>query len=185
MDFLAVAITGGIILLLLVLVLSYFIKTGNTMERLKVKIREAESGIDVALTKRFDTLTKLLDSVWGFTKHEQETILQTIQLRQNMSIPQRAQVEQQLAEAQKQINVLAEAYPALTSQAVFVQLQNAAMDTEEHLQAARRLYNANVSTLNQMVVSFPSSVVAATKNMQQLSMFEAEAHKRADVSLQM
>ena len=185
MEFMLWPVVGVVLFVLLIFILGYFIKTGNIMERLRVKIKEAESGIDVALAKRFDTLTKLLDSVRSFTKHEQDTILNTIKLRQNMSIPERAQAGEQLAEAQKQINVLAEAYPTLTSQALFVQLQNAAMDTEEHLQAARRLYNSNVSTLNQMVVSFPSSMVAGVKSIQQHPMFEAEAHKRSDVSLKM
>lgn len=185
MDMWVIAAVIGVLVVLLISVLGYFIKTGNHMERLRVKINEAGSGIDIALTKRFDTLTKLFDATRGFMKHEQDTILGAIRLRQNMTMPERVQAEQQMAEAQSQIRLLAEAYPALASQAVFVQLQNAAVDTEEHLQAARRLYNANVSILNQLIVSFPSSMVAGSKGIQQYPMFEAEYQKRADVSLQM
>lgn len=55
----------------------------------KDKIDEASSGIDVALTKRYDVLTKMIDTVKAYTKHEQETIFKTIELRNNMSISEK------------------------------------------------------------------------------------------------
>ena len=79
--------------------------------------------------------------------------------------------------------MVAEAYPELSSQKLFIELQHAISDTEEHLQASRRLYNSNVSRLNQLVVTFPRSMVAKMKNIGEMPMFEAEAKKRADVSM--
>ena len=37
------------------------------------------------------------------------------------------------------------------------------MDVEEHLQAARRIYNSNVSTYNQLIVTFPTNTIEETK----------------------
>ena len=58
------------------------------------------------------------------------------------------------------MNRAAENYPQLHANENFRQLQVAIMDTEEHLQGARRAYNSNVSELNRKVVSFPTSIVA-------------------------
>lgn len=59
------------------------------------------------------------------------------------------------------------------------------MDTEEHLQAARRGYNANVTALNTKIVSFPSSIIAKRLNIQEKEMFKAEEIKRQDVKIEL
>ncbi|MDF2485316.1 MAG: LemA family protein, partial [Herbinix sp.] len=62
-------------------------------------------------------------------------------------------------------------------------LQLSVMDVEEHLQAARRLYNGNVSNLNQKIVSFPSSIVANRLHIAQIEFLEAEEEKRQDIKM--
>ena len=57
------------------------------------------------------------------------------------------------------------------------------MDVEEHLQGARRAYNSNVSTLNQKIVTFPTSIVAGVSGITRQAFFEAENEKRADVKM--
>ena len=48
------------------------------MKRASIKVDETDSAIDVALTKRYDVLTKLMDSVKGYMKHEKETLFEVI-----------------------------------------------------------------------------------------------------------
>lgn len=43
---------------------------------------------------------------------------------------------------------------------IFLNLQNNIIDSEEHLSASRRAYNANVSLYNEKVITFPSLIVA-------------------------
>ena len=74
-----------IAVLLLVCLISY-ITTLNKLRRLNIKVDEALSGIDVALAKRYDALTKMVDVVKGYTKYEQETLFEIVKLRSNMSI---------------------------------------------------------------------------------------------------
>ena len=62
-------------------------------------------------------------------------------------------------------------------------LQKSIIEVEEHLQAARRMYNANVSTYNQMIVTFPISIIANSKGMVKKDFFEAEETKKADVKI--
>ena len=72
-----------------------------------------------------------------------------------------------------QINVLAESYPELRSNENFKTLQQSIVEVEEHLQAARRVYNSNVSTFNQMIVTFPTSIIANSKSLTSKAFFEA------------
>ncbi len=64
---------------------------------------------------------------------------------------------------------------------LFVTLQKSIADTEEHLQAARRLYNANVSRFNTLKKVFPSRLLG--KGYACYDFFQAEDHKQADVEI--
>ena len=81
------------------------------------------------------------------------------------------------------ISALAENYPDLKASENYKELQLAIADVEEHLQAARRLYNSNVSIYNQKIVTFPSSVIANSKGMTRKEFFNAEDKKREDVKI--
>ena len=48
----------AVLVLLIVIVVSWYIRTMNKLRQMCEKVDESESGIDVALTKRFDLLTK-------------------------------------------------------------------------------------------------------------------------------
>ena len=76
------------------------------------------------------------------------------------------------------IDALFEQYPLLNSWISLDQYQRAAVNVEEHLQAARRLYNANVSLYNQTVRTFPWLIVAALCRMGPADFYEADESKR-------
>lgn len=62
-----------------------------------------------------------------------------------------ASAQQGLTGVNSAINALAEQYPTLYSYASMQHFQQDIFDAEEHLQAARRLYNSNVSLYNQRI----------------------------------
>ena len=165
-----VLIVVGVIALIIII---WYISVSNAFNRDVIKIDEADSGIDVALTKRYDVLTKMIAICKGYAKHEKETITDTIKYRKGMSMEERAEANNKMTETFGKINVLAEAYPDLKASENFKTLQQSVTDVEEHLQAARRLYNSNISSYNQRVVTFPSSIVASTKGLAKREFFEA------------
>lgn len=162
----------------------WYIITSNTLNKAIVKIEEADSGIDVALTKRHDVLTKMIDTVKGYAKHEKDVIIETIKLRKGMTMEEKNIANNKMNEAFSKLNVVAENYPDLKSSENFQVLQQSIADVEEHLQAARRLYNANISSFNQMIVTFPTSIVANTKGLTKKEFFEAEESKKQDVKIE-
>ncbi len=183
-------IGGGLIALfviigILLLVGLWYIGTMNKLRQLELKVNEAESGIDVALTKRFDMLTKMLETTKGYAKHEAETLEKVVKWRsgipQNASLKEKEEFLNQMNQVVSGIDVVVEKYPDLKANTVFLELQSAIANTEEHLQAARRLYNANVTRINHIIVTFPQSIVANAIHMDKKPYFEAEERKRQDV----
>ena len=68
-----------IILLLIVFgFVSWYISAYNSFQNSIVKAEEAKSGIDIALTKRFDVLTKLLDVVKQYIENQGEKDEQSV-----------------------------------------------------------------------------------------------------------
>ena len=172
-----------LIIVIALIIVGYVISISNGLNRSLVKIDEASSGIDVALTKRYDVLTKMIDVVKGYAKYEQETLFKTIELRKDMSMQEKNQVNSNIEENLSKIQALAENYPELKASENYKTLQLSIADTEEHLQAARRLYNSNVSIYNQKIVTFPSSIIANSKGLTQKEFFNAEDKKREDVKI--
>ncbi len=168
-----------------IIIIFWMTATSNRFKVLLVKIEEADSGIDVALTKRYDTLTKLMDVVRGYAKHETELFEKVIKLRSGMSMAEKNEACQLMDEATKKISVIAESYPQLRSSESFKQLQEAIVDAEDHLQAARRVYNMNVSLFNQTIVVFPNSIIAGISHYGEKDFFEADEIRRSDVKIKL
>ncbi len=168
---------------LIALIAVWFVSTANGLRRRVVRIDESLSDIDVALTKRYDSLTKIAQIAKAFAGHETELLSKVIELRAGATMQQRREALQATNELAGRINVLAEAYPELRSSENYRQLQLAVADAEEHLQAARRLYNSNVSGYNQALVTFPRSVVASILGMGKREFFRADEQKKEDVTL--
>jgi LemA protein len=173
--------TPVIVAVVIVILTIWFISTSNSFKRQSIKISEALSGIEVALTKRYDMLTKLLDTAKSFAAHETKLFTQVIELRRGMSVSEINEKCAQMDEMSARIIAVAENYPELRSAEVFRELQAGIRDAEEHLQAARRLYNSNVTAFNTAVGIFPSSVVAKAQRLSMHEFFSAEAAKREDV----
>lgn len=176
----------AVVVLIVIIAVSWYVSVMNRIRRMQVKINESASGIDVALTKRFDLLTKQYKITQGYSKHEKETLIDVMKMRVNYQEHKgdpasMNQFNSDMDEIRKAINVAVEAYPDLKANTVFLSLSNACTDVEEHLQASRRLYNANVSSYNQYIVQWPISIIARRLNAQKAEFFKAEESKRADV----
>lgn len=176
-----------ILVIAIIAIVSWCISTRNTFKVMKVKVDESASGIDVALTKRFDLLTKTLAATKGYAKHETETLEKVVSLRsgdsiKEMSMKDKNALTNEIAEASRGLNILVEQYPNLKADSTFIELQRQTADCEEQLQAARRIYNSNVSTFNQKRNVWPSSIIANRIGFEEdLDFFEAEEEKKKDV----
>lgn len=172
-----------IIAVVVLIPIFWWISTSNNFKRMDVKISEALSGIEVALAKRYDMLTKLLDVAKGYKQHETELFAEVIKLRKGMSVGELNQAATKMDDMASSLHLVAEAYPELRSSDVFRELQAGIRDAEEHMQAARRLYNSNVTAFNMATKVFPSSIVAKSQNAAEHEFFVTEEIKRSDVAM--
>lgn len=164
-------------------VLVWYVSTRNAIKKAELKVAEAESGIDVALTKRYDMLTKAVSAAKTYAGHEKDLLITVAVLRNGAPLAEKLEQSKRLDELAGRITAVAEAYPELKANSVFVALQAQIADAEEHLQAARRLYNSNVSRYNEKLVTFPSSVVAGRMALEPKEYFSADPAKTDDVSI--
>ena len=168
-------------LIILALIAFWCIRTVNDFKKKEIRVQEGLSGIEVALTKRYDMLVKMLDIAKGYMTHESELFTKVIELRHGMSIAEMNDAQQQMDTLSGKIFAVAENYPELRSSDVFVELQRGIRDAEEHLQAARRLYNSSVTAYNTAIAMFPAKLLAGSRQPKEF--FAAEASKREDVKM--
>lgn len=171
------------VVIALLSVLSWYIRTANELRRKPIEIEQALSNIDVSLAKRADTLRKQLDVTKAYAKHELDTFSAIVNIRKGMTVQELQEASAQMDEIQSRINAVAEAYPELHSSKNFLQLQAAINTCEADLAATRRIYNANVSEFNQMIVQFPTTIVANKIGCQKFASFEATQTQRNDVEM--
>jgi LemA protein len=166
-------IGGGVLLVTLV----WLIATYNRLVGVRQHIRESWSDIDVELKRRYELIPNLVETVKGYAKHERETLESVVALRNRAAANhgpagEQAADEAALALGVKQLFAVAESYPQLKADAHFLALQEELAVTEDRLAAARRFFNGNVRELNQLVESFPTTLVASMFGFERGDYFE-------------
>jgi len=169
---------------ILIIPLFWYIGKKNSMNRLQVSINETAAGIDVQLQKRRDTLVKMYDAAKGYLKHEKEIHTMVAKARSmNISQGNRASADRALNTAFSRLLATFEAYPDLKGNEAINKLMDESAYLEREIGAARRTYNSTVTKFNQMLVTFPSSVVAAGMGLSSFPLFQATQAATQDVKL--
>ncbi|MEN6356109.1 MAG: LemA family protein [Armatimonadota bacterium] len=144
--------------------LVYVVLTYNAFASLRNRARNAWADVDVQLKRRHDLVPNLVAAVQGYASHEKSVFEDVANLRakaaQLEGIGEKAGAENDLSGAIKSIFAVAESYPELKADANFRDLQKQLTDIEDHIQYARRYYNAVVRDINTKCEMFPSNLVA-------------------------
>jgi LemA protein len=177
-----------IVLGLLVVIVSYLIAIYNGLIKLRNRVDEAWSDIDVQLKRRYDLIPNLVSTVKGYAAHEKKTFQDVTEARTKaMSATgahDKAEAENMLSQTLKSIFALAENYPDLKANQNFLQLQDELSDTENKIQAARRFYNGNVRDFNTKIQVFPNNLVAGMLGFKKYEFFEAEGEEKEAVKVE-
>lgn len=171
-----------ILLVVLGFLVAYVIVVFNGLVRLRNRVSEAWSDIDVQLKRRYDLIPNLINTVKGYATHESGVFERVTEARskamQAGTAAQKAQAENMLSDTLKSLFAVTENYPELKANQNFLELQRELSDTENKIQAARRFYNGNVLELNNKIDMFPSNVIASLFHFAKREFFEvAESEK--------
>lgn len=165
-------VTAIVVLILLFIV--WFILVSNKLSRYLMVIEESKSNIDIALAKRFDTISEMLKVAKSYAKHERRVFVELVKLRKGASVDEMNTVMRQQSRALEQIFAVGEAYPQMLSSQQFLNLQDQIDSENEQLAASKRIANSNISIFNQLVVSFPQMMVAGIRRLRALPFLEED-----------
>lgn len=168
-----------------VLIGLWWVGTYNSFIKLKARIDEAWSGIDVQLKRRYDLIPNLVAVVQQYSIHEKSIFERIAQARAASmgatSIEGKAIAESQLTGALKTLFAVSENYPDLKANENFLSLQQQLSTIETDVQLARRYYNGTAREYNAAIAVFPSNIVASMNGFQRVPYFELnnEAEREA------
>ena len=167
-----------VVLVVIVLLILWLIGVYNSLIKLRNRVKEAWSDIDVQLKRRYDLIPNLVETVKGYMTHERETLTKVTEARaaamNAKGIEAKGKAENMLSDTLKSLFALSENYPNLKASENFLQLQDEISDTENKIQASRRFYNGQVRDFNTKIEIFPNNLVAGMLKFKAWEFFEVE-----------
>jgi LemA protein len=182
-----------------VIVAGWTIFAFNRLIRRRTRVEAGWAQIDVELKRRHDLIPNLVEAVRGAAQYERGVLERVTDARAAAvaaatpaapggpvapgDVAARAGAEQGLTDALRAVFAVREAYPALTANANFLQLQGELTTTEERIAYARGYYNAAVAEYDASRRTFPSSVIASAFDFAPRPYFEADVASQAPVGV--
>ena len=170
------------VLLLLLIVGGSACGTYNSLVGKQQKVRNEISNVDVQLQRRADLIPNLVNTVKGYTKHEETVFGDIAQARSRLlsaqTIDEKSEANAQVSSALGRLLALQENYPNLKADQQFLRLRDELSGTENRIGIARRDYNQSVLDYNTSRQHFPGVIMANILGFQNEPEFKAEAGAR-------
>jgi LemA protein len=154
----------------------------NRLVRLRNRVENAWSQVDVQLRRRYDLIPNLVEAVKGYAQHERATFEEVTRARtraqEARTVEEQAEAENVLTAAIGRLFAVAEAYPELRASENFQQLQSQLEDTEDKIRVARQIYNDAVLSYENARETVPTNLVAGMFGFAEKPFFEIEEAAR-------
>lgn len=173
------------LIIILILIIAYIIKQYNTIIRMSKAINQAKSSIDVYLTQRFDLIPNLIECVKGYMEYEKDTFVKITEMRTQYLDTKDLKEGAKLNFECNKILLDAEQYPELKASQHFLNLQKNLSKMEDQLQAARRIYNMEVTKYNTKISVIPTNIIARYIGVQEVELFKAEDEAQDNIDVQL
>lgn len=189
--------SGGMIFLAVVVaIVLYGIVLYNNLVGLRNGVKNAFAQIDVQLTRRYDLIPALIESVKGYMKHERETLEAVITAR-NAAVsglqaaaadPVNAQAIAELSGADQALSgmlgrlfALSESYPDLKANENMRDFQEQLTTTENKVSFSRQAFNDAVMSYNNGIEMFPGSLIAGWFKFTPSAFLEIESETKREM----
>jgi LemA protein len=177
-----------IVLAVVAVILGWLVATYNGLVKMRNRVKEAWSDIDVQLKRRYNLIPNLVEAVKGYAGHEKKVFTDVTEARTQAMAAQKsgnpadtAKAENMLAGTLKTLFAVSENYPELKANQNFLSLQEELSDTENKIQASRRFYNGNVRDFNTKQEQFPTNLIASMFGFKPAEFFEIEDEEEKKV----
>lgn len=155
----------------------------NGLIKKRNSVKQSRSSIDVYLTQRFELIPNLVECVKGYADHEKTIFENITKLRteyyQTKDLDKASELNKQL----NNLLLIGENYPELKASENFLNLQKNLTKMEDQLQAARRLYNMDVTTYNTSLQVFPKNLIASAFRFKAEKLFELEPGAEKNINV--
>ena len=182
------SIVSIVILVIVIALIFYVITLYNRFQQLKNGAEATLNQVRVALKKRLDLISQLVDTVKSYANFEKSTLEQITAMRSAVgkvsSASELSQIDKFSKNLLGSINVVVENYPDLKTNTVVKDLTQSVQDIEDEIARHRYTYNNIVQEYNTMVDTVPSNIVANLFGFRKLDYLEIEegVEKRPQIS---
>lgn len=166
------------------IILIFVIYEFNIFINLKNKLKQSKASIDIYLVQRFDLIPNLVQCVKAYTNYENETLTAITELRNIYSNTKSLETGQQLTNKMNGLVSRVEDMAELQASEQFQILQKSLIKIESQLQAARRIYNGDVTLYNTTIQTFPNNFIASFFNMQTMELFTIDEYKAQNIEVE-
>ena len=168
-------------LFFLVLLIIVVIAIYNSIIQLKHTVDKSESGIDVYLQQRFDLIPNLVEVTKTYMNYESDILEKIARLRTAYNQTKDINASNELNNQYKTIMAVIENYPDLKANEQFSKLQKSLVKIESQLQAARRIYNNDVTKYNTKISTFPNNLIANIFGFKEKNLFILDGEDKVNV----
>ena len=175
------------VIVVVVVVILLVIYIYNSLIRLRMRVKNAWSQIDVQLKRRYDLIPNLINAVKGYMKHEKGVLEEVTKARTSLitgSPKDKAKASNQITEALKSIFAVAENYPQLKANENFMHLQEELSGTESKIAYSRQFYNDSVMLYNEALQVFPKNLFARMFSFKSEQFFEAGKEEKKNIKVE-
>ena len=149
----------------------------NSLVSKETTVEEQASNIDTQLQRRADLIPNLVSTVKGYTDHETEVFAAVNEAREKLmsagTMAEKSEANDQVSNALGKLIAIAENYPELKSDTVYINLMDELAGTENRISYARKSYNEAVASYNKAIKKFPGVLFANMFGFEKADMFEA------------
>ncbi len=160
----------------------------NSMVEKEEAVNTAWSNVENQYQRRADLIPNLVNTVKGYTTHEQETLESVVNARskatqitlnaENMTpekLKEYQAIQGEVGSALSRLLAVTENYPELKANQNFQELQAQLEGTENRISVERRNFNQATQDYNTYIRKFPNNLFAGMFGFEKKPYFEAEA----------
>ena len=172
-----------IAIIIIVVLIVAVIWVYNSIINLRNNVNKSKSGIDVYLQQRFDLIPNLIEVTKAYANYENEVLEKITNLRKKYKEKPDFEIGNELNYEFNNIMAVVENYPELKASEQFLKLQKTLIKIESQLQAARRIYNNDVTKYNTKITTFPNNIIASIFNFKEMQLFVLEGEDSVKVEM--